>query len=74
MFDYDTDFSSGRMVATVGFLIFGCTASVCLSIAIAVLFGVGFGFMTFGIISLALCAVCFKVNYNLAKRDSELDN
>lgn len=74
MFDYDTDFSSGRMVATVGFLIFGCVASICLSIAIAVLFGVGFGFMTFGIISLALCAVCFKVNYNLAKRDSELDS
>lgn len=74
MFDYDTDFSSGRMVATVGFLVFGCLASVSISIAIAVLFGVGFGFMTFGIIALALCAVCFKVNYNLAKRDSELDN
>ena len=74
MFDYDTDFSSGRMVATVGFLVFGCVASICLSIAIAVLFGVGFGFMAFGIIALVLCAVCFKVNYNLAKRDNELDN
>ena len=74
MFDYDTDFSSGRMVATVGFLVFGCLASVSISIAIGVLFGVGFGFMAFGIIALALCAVCFKVNYNLAKRDSELDN
>lgn len=74
MFDYDTDFSSGRMVATVGFLIFGCLASVSISIAIAVLFGVGFGFMTFGIIALVLCAVCFKVNYDLTKRDIELDN
>ena len=74
MFDYDADFSSGRMVATVGFLVFGFVASVCLSIAIGVLFGVGFGFMAFGIIALALCAVCFKVNYNLAKRDNELDN
>lgn len=74
MFDYDTDFSSGRMVATVGFLVFGCAASVCISVAIAILFGVGFGFMAFGIIALALCAVCFKVNYNLAKRDSELDS
>lgn len=73
MFDYDTDFSSGRMVATVGFLVFGFVASACLSMAIGVLFGVGFGFMAFGIIALALCAVCFKVNYNLAKRDSGLD-
>ena len=55
-------------------MVFGCVASVCLSIAIAVLFGVGFGFMAFGVIAPVLCAVCFKVNYNLAKRDSELDN
>lgn len=68
------DTESGRMVATVGFLIFGFVASVCLSVAIAVLFGVGFGFMAFGVIALALCAVCFKVNYNLVKRERELDN
>ena len=68
------DTESGRMVATVGFLIFGFVASVCLSVAIAVLFGVGFGFMAFGIIALVLCAICFKVNYNLVKREHELDN